>query len=304
LSWTSNVRRHSVRRWVVAGFLAISAVDAIAAVDITDYDRLAVLPTLTGNPTDQDWRAHGAVTPVRNEGACDASWAFGVSELVESDHFIRVGTSLLSLSQQELVDCTHAGSGCGGGSPIAALRTVIARGGLTTTSAYPYTARLGLCKASTPVATIPGAGRVPVGDEVSLLNYVARGPVLALINDDDPSFDNYHGGIFTGPCSTGNPTRAIQIVGYATGGPTDYWIVKNSRGSAWGASGYIYLAMHQNICGIANYALAVSNDPLPIPIPPPIPTLNLPAVGLLLLALAALGVVALRTHGPPSPGRL
>lgn len=293
-------------RLAVAGLLAAAAVGADAVVFTTDYDRLTVLPALTGNPPDQDWRAHGAVTPVKNEGSCDASWAFAATGLVEGDNFIRTGT-LRSLSEQELLDCTGSRSSCGGGSPIAALRTLIARGGLAATASYPYTARVGSCRASTAVATIPGAGRVPPGDEVSLQNYVARGPVLALI-DESPAVDSYHGGIFTGPCSSSNPTQAVLIVGYATTTGGEYWIVKNSRGPSWGASGYIYMARHRNICGIANFALAVSNDPLPPPIPSamPVPTLSPWAVGFVVLGAAALGWAALRgrhrafrTSSPP-----
>ena len=256
----------------------------------TDYDRLTVLPALTGNPPDVDWRAHGAVTPVKNEGACDASWAFAVTGLVEGNAFVRTGT-LRSLSEQELLDCTGAGSGCGGGSPVAALRTVVARGGLTNASAYPYTARPGTCQVSTPVATIPGAGRVPPG-EVSLQNYVAQGPVLALV-DDSSGFNLYRGGIFTGPCGN-NPTRAVLVVGYATNGGASYWIVKNSLGASWGSQGYIYMARGRNLCGIANFAIAVSNDPLPPATGAlPAPTLSAWAVGLLALAVAALAFAAL-----------
>jgi cathepsin L len=170
------------------------------------------------------------------------------------------------------------------------LRTVIAKGGLASSVAYPYTARQSSCRVSPAVATIPGAGRVPPGDEVSLQNYVARGPVLALVNDQDPAFSGYHGGIFTGPCGSGPPTRAVLIVGYTT----DYWIVRNSQGATWGAQGYIYVARNHNTCGIANFALAVSNDPLPAPIVLPVPTVSTSAVASLVLALAAIGVVALR----------
>ena len=285
-----------ILRLLVAGLLAGAAISARAVVSTADYDRVTVLPALTGNPSDQDWRAHGAVTPVKNEGTCDASWAFAVTGLVEGDHLIRTGT-LLSLSEQELLDCTGARSGCGGGSPVAAMRALIARGGLAKASAYPYTARRGTCQASTAVATIPGAGRVPPSDEVSLQNYVARGPVLALI-DESPAVDSYRGGIFTGPCSNNNPTQAVLIVGYATTGSGDYWIVKNSHGTAWGASGYIYMARHQNLCGIANFALAVSNDPLPPAAASAVPTPTLGAWGLgsLVLGFAVLGFVMLRSR--------
>ncbi|HJU21638.1 MAG TPA: C1 family peptidase [Casimicrobiaceae bacterium] len=292
------VRFRSVAaRLVIGGLLGGSAISASGVVFTTDYDRMTVLPVLSGNPADQDWRVHGVVTPVKNEGPCDASWAFAVTGLVEGDSAIRTG-SLSSLSEQELLDCTDSGSACTGGSPIAAMRTLIARGGLATEAAYPYKAVAGICKATTAIATIPGAGRVPPGDEVSLQNYVDRGPVLALINES-PAVDSYRGGIFTGPCNATNPTQAVLIVGYATNAGVDYWIVKNSLGPSWGASGYIYLVRHENICGIANFAVAVSNDPLPAPIAPavPTPTLNQWGTGLLLVGVAALASLSLRGWG-------
>ena len=282
-------------RFFIAALLVGVALPASAAVSTTDYDRLTVLPALTSNGGDVDWRAKGAVT--QNEGSCDASWAFGVTGMVEGDHVIQAG-QLFALSEQELLDCTGAASGCRGGSPIAALRTVIAKGGLATTASYPYTARQGACHVLTPVATIAGAGRVPPGDELSLQNYVARGPVLALV-DASAAFDSYKGGIFTGPCSDQNPTQAVLIVGYTTGGG-GYWIVKNSRGSSWGAQGYIYMARGTNLCGIANFAIAVSDDPLPSPAVPasPVaaPALTAWASGILLLGVAALAFAALRNN--------
>ena len=97
-------------RLVIGGLLAGAAFSANAVVFTTDYDRVTVLPALASGPVSQDWRAHGAVTPVKNEGQCDASWAFAVTGLVEGDNFIRAGT-LKSLSEQELLDCTGSGSG-------------------------------------------------------------------------------------------------------------------------------------------------------------------------------------------------
>ena len=82
---------------------------------------------------------------------------------------------------------------------------------------------------------------------------------------------------------------------YGTTSGGDYWIVKNSLGSSWGASGYIFMVRHQNICGIANFALAVANDPLPPPASA-IPTLSASGVAVLLLGLAAIGLLTLRRH--------
>lgn len=281
-----------IARPFIAALLAFAPLAATADVSTIDYGRLAILPALTSAGTSKDWRANGAVTPVKNEGSCDASWAFGVSGLTESLHAISTAT-LVSLSEQELVDCTGAGSGCSGGNPVDAMRTVIRRGGLTFASNYPYTANEGACKAVTPVATIPGAGRVPPGDDASLQAYVDKGPVMALVGES-VAFNAFNGGVFAGPCST-TPTRAVLIVGYNNDGTDDYWIVKNSRGTSWGVGGYIFIKRHLNLCGIENLAVAISDDPLPLPRPTTaVPASSPWTVGMLLLAIGTLGFVALR----------
>src|SRR5262249_26236438 len=123
-------------------------------------------------------------------------------------------------------------------------------------------------------------------------NYVAQGPVLALV-DASPAFEGYKGGIFNGPCSSGTtPTRAVLIVGYTS----SYWIVKNSQGASWGAGGYIFLARGTNLCGISNFAIAVSNDPLPRAFAggAPVPAASPWTIAALLLGCAAIGFAALR----------
>ena len=49
--------------------------------------------------------------------------------------------------------------------------------------------------------------------------------------------------------------HGVAVVGYGTD-PTsgDYWIVRNSWGSAWGENGYVRLKRGVNACGVANFA--------------------------------------------------
>src|SRR6218665_2483477 len=58
---------------------------------------------------------------------------------LEGQHFRKTG-KLVSLSEQQLVDCDIKDSGCLGGMPFLTIDYIASNGGIDTENAYPYKA--------------------------------------------------------------------------------------------------------------------------------------------------------------------
>ncbi|KAL6478435.1 hypothetical protein MHYP_G00142700 [Metynnis hypsauchen] len=203
-------------------------------------------------PNSIDWRTMGYVTPVENQGSCNSCWAFSAAGALEAQMY-RKTFKLVSLSKQQLVDCSKAfgNIGCKGGFPHSSFEYVASGKGLEAESTYPY-------KAKNVVATCRSATFLTSGDENNLLNAVATvGPISAGMDASRPSLKLYMSGVYDEPnCST-KVNHAILIVGYGTDAKkNDYWLVKNSWGVNWGDNGYIKMSRNKNNqCGIATYAV-------------------------------------------------
>jgi len=202
-----------------------------------------------------DWRTSGAVTGVKDQGQCGSCWSFSATGSIEGAYKIK-GHSLVSLSEQNLMDCSssYGNAGCNGGLMTSAFKYVQANKGIDTEASYPYTAKAGTCRfsAANIGATIAGYKAIAAGSESSLATGINVGPVSVAIDASKNSFQLYKSGTYyEATCSSTNLDHGVLAVGY----DTDYYIVKNSWGTGWGQAGYINMSRNRNNnCGIATSA--------------------------------------------------
>uniref|UniRef100_A0A0D3HA48 Uncharacterized protein n=1 Tax=Oryza barthii TaxID=65489 RepID=A0A0D3HA48_9ORYZ len=180
-------------------------------------------PVAGDAPPTWDWREHGAVTRVKDQGQCGSCWAFSVVGAVEGNNAIMTG-NLLTLSEQQVLDCSGAGD-CNGGY---------------TYYAFDYAVSNGI--------TLDQCYSPPPDPYFYYPKYEAA--------QDTCRFDP---GVFTGACGTAL-NHAVLLVGYGvTEDGTLYWIVKNSWSTEWGENGYVRMIRNipapEGICGIAMYPI-------------------------------------------------
>ncbi|KAK4268179.1 hypothetical protein QN277_024867 [Acacia crassicarpa] len=215
---------------------------------------------VTDMPSSVDWRQQGAVTPIKNQGECGCCWAFSAVAATEGITKLSTG-KLISLSEQELVDCdTGVDQGCEGGLMDDAFTFIIKNNGINSEAHYPYKGVDGTCNVNEEgnhVASIKGYEDVPVNSEQALQKAVVNQPVSVAIDASGSDFQFYKSGIFTGSCGT-ELDHGVTAVGYGVSDNTEYWLVKNSWGTEWGEEGYIRMQRNvdaqEGLCGIAMQA--------------------------------------------------
>nr|6ZQ3_A Chain A, Silicatein alpha [Tethya aurantium] len=211
-------------------------------------------------PETVDWRTKGAVTGIKSQGDCGASYAFSAMGALEGINALATG-KLTYLSEQNIIDCSvpYGNHGCKGGNMYVAFLYVVANEGVDDGGSYPFRGKQSSCTYQEQYrgASMSGSVQINSGSESDLEAAVANvGPVAVAIDGESNAFRFYYSGVYdSSRCSSSSLNHAMVITGYGISNNQEYWLAKNSWGENWGELGYVKMARNKyNQCGIASDA--------------------------------------------------
>lgn len=213
-------------------------------------------------PASFDWRDYDAVTEVKDQGLCGSSWAFSAAGNIEGQWKMQSG-QLVSLSEQQLLDCDKIDEGCSGGLPANAYRAIEQLGGLERETDYPYEGESDKCLTSMNVTKVQISGSVNItSNETGMAQWlVHNGPISVGINANAMQF--YMGGIahpWHTFCNRTDLDHGVLVVGFGVEEyplfhkRLPYWVLKNSWGQLWGEQGYYRVYRGDSTCGVNQMA--------------------------------------------------
>ena len=145
-----------------------------------------------------DWRDRGIVTGIKDQGQCGSCWAFSATGALEG-HFARKTGNLISISEQNLIDCSQkqGNMGCNGGLMNQAFEYIKLNEGIDTETSYPYEGKDLKCRFKREHVGSTDTGFIDITskDENALQQAVATlGPISVAIDASHSSFQLYKSG--------------------------------------------------------------------------------------------------------------
>jgi len=218
------------------------------------------------DPEKQYWEFPEA----QNQWSCGSCWAFAAVGVLDGRHLKETGV-YRKFSEQTLLDCVFESNdrdGCNGGwSDLAVSWTTNSHwnknvktnhGYLAFADDNPYKGSDGECvdnkkpfpnamKYAKPKSY--GAGWKTKNDAGLQHALATEGPCIVYIYSSW-ALPFYTTGTFVGTGCGENPTANHAVV--AAGYEKDYWYIRNSWGSSWGYSGYVYFSRsYENLCSVS-----------------------------------------------------
>ncbi len=237
-------------------------------------------------PDSFDWRNFNDtyfVTQVTNQflpSPCGCCWAYAAVGALTDRMIIatKAKISIVPLSPQVLLDCSDPDLGsCKGGSALGAYK-FIHKNGITDITCSPFMGvdnfywaeapcnetmcrtcdRFGNCKfIDGPTYYISEYGTVQGEDQMKAEIY-ARGPIACSVYAHSDAFEKYTSGVIVDHTEYNITTHVVAITGWGKDSKTgmDYWIGRNSFGTAWGELGWFKLQRGVNALDIEKHTCA------------------------------------------------
>lgn len=205
-----------------------------------------------------DWVTAGAVTAVKSQGQFGTCGYFSTIGVMEGINVMQGGNDLVSLSEQEVIDCCTGSDGCKGWPGQELMWYSNNNFYASTEESYPYRGSSSSCKRSSATQTTATlADRICVGNgpegnqDAILAKLQTHGPAVWMIGCQD--LHQYRGGIISnrGADPGSFPEyrgidHATLLVGAGEENGIPYWKVKNSWGESFGEQGYYRVKRNTN----------------------------------------------------------
>jgi len=193
-----------------------------------------------------DWRTLTGTTSVKDQGACGSCWAVAAAGAMEMHG--EIAGKAITVSHQQLVDCTPNPQSCGGTGGCDGATTELAfkyavEKGLQ--AADDYQSHDGTCSdsdtTSHPALNIASFVTLPVNKQAPLEQALSdKGPVAVSV--DAGSWGSYSSGVFDQCDKNAIINHAVLAMGFGTDSTLGkYWLIRNSWGADWGEEGYVRL---------------------------------------------------------------
>ena len=189
------------------------------------------------------------VQPIRDQGSCGSCWAFAATTTFAWRLCITTqGEKNFMLSPQDLVSCDENDFGCNGGSMVNSWKYLL-ENGVVSDTCYPYESGTGSVPACRQtcvnqeewVKYKAADSNVFYGPDAFKEEIQKNGPVHTHFEVYNDFFD-YAGGIYRHVSGGLAGWHAVPIIGWGVEEGTNFWIVQNSWGDAWGEKGYFRIA--------------------------------------------------------------
>jgi cathepsin L len=207
-----------------------------------------------------DWRTEGKITPIKMQGSCGSCWAFTTAAVVETAYLIK-NNKTVDLSEQQIVNCSGAGS-CNGGWYEDAFKYMSMKSPYNAgkksgilENFEPYKGKDMSCKtySATTYQTVAW-GYVADGDRIptvkEMKQAICKYGAIASTVYATSQFQAYKSGVFNEKIKLSSPSQvnhAITLVGWDD--KLNSYLLKNSWSKNWGIEGYMWIDYRTNNIG-------------------------------------------------------